>query len=1175
MADITAPNATAPKNKLDLYMSGDSWEGSPQFVLKVDSVQIGDVRTVSALLSQKQVGLFRFEGAFGAGPHTVEVSFINDAKDPVGTGDRNLYVRSIYYDGVKVPGSSAALMTNGTAVFTIAGAAPAPTPEPVPVPTPVPAPAPSLPLPVPVASSGVASAAAMPAAGADNGVGLVAIVAPTVPVGSRVLSVGVGKAYATIAAAVAAAQDGDTVLVDAGTYNNDFTVVTSKISMLAVGGRVFMTADVPPTNRKGIVTVDNDVRIEGFSFSGARISDADGHNGAGIRYEGGQMVLVNDEFRDNQNGILAPPVLDSPANTIVIDHCLFDGNGGADPNGVGNIHNAYIGAVKSLVVTNSVFENALVGHELKSRAQSNVITNNLFVSGVGAGTGSYDIDLPNGGATVIRNNTVVKGPNAENTSMIHYGGESLPYPGSSLVIENNLLQNSRDGAIGVLNSTAISATIRNNVLSGLGGDALARGPATITGTFDAATGARLPDAALVGVLPGHTATFTDTANHAITLDGNSIQAVQGGAGRLIVNAQGGHVVAIGGAGGMDLTESATSGGNQFTTAAGSTNTLNLLGVGMNLIDSAGTDLIIAGSGNQVGRFGGTATVQDGSGDSKWDVAGHASIISHGGSTVVTVGPAATAALSGDARYVQVLNNGGQVSFDQVIDGTRVSGSIDGGAADMRVYGGRMNVKTAGGDVGATLRFGTGNLQLMSAGADKVFLGSGDANVILSGSSEVHVGTGQTSIYGRGIAGRADVYGNGGTVVLDGDTGNITYHGGDLASTVTERLGNVTLLGGAGRLTVNGGGHITVAGGSGGLTFTEDAGSGNWISTAAGSHNILSLQGADTVESHGNDMITTAGGNQSMDIYGDAAITLGDGNSRLTLRGADTVNGHGGVNWIGVTAGAEADLTMRDLTRVHSDGGSVHMTFLDPAAPSANVATVRGAAFDMSTDRDIGISVATGPGGSTNVALDGGRARVDSNGADAIHLGSGNATVVIHDTGADVWAGSGTLTLLGYNWGGGSFAVHGGSGTVTADQASSTMAFIGGTGAATLSGGQIDVTAGAGDVTVRRAQLTDFRGGTGHADLEIDSRGSHVSFGAGSTVVHATPWGGANVYAFVAGAGGGHDVIDGFKVGVDRIDLSQGVGVASTGVSNGSARVLLTDGTDLTFVGLTSTQGIFA
>ena len=44
------------------------------------------------------------------------------------------------------------------------------------------------------------------------------------------LTVGTDKQFQTVSAAVAASQDGDTILVDAGTYTNDFAHITTDIT---------------------------------------------------------------------------------------------------------------------------------------------------------------------------------------------------------------------------------------------------------------------------------------------------------------------------------------------------------------------------------------------------------------------------------------------------------------------------------------------------------------------------------------------------------------------------------------------------------------------------------------------------------------------------------------------------------------------------------------------------------------------------------------------------------------------------------------------------------------------------------------------------------------------------------------------------------------------------------
>ena len=171
-----------------------------------------------------------------------------------------------------------------------------------------------------------------------------------------VLTVGTGEEYTTIAAAVAAASAGDTIDVNAGTYVAGDLKITQNLTLAAVGGTVDI---VPPASASkynvarglfiiGTETSAPNVTIEGFSFSGAWSSSS---NGAGIRYQGGNLTLDDDSFSNNQDGILAPP--DVPGTgTIDVNDCVFDHNGAGD----GQSHNMYIGWINTFIMTNSISE---------------------------------------------------------------------------------------------------------------------------------------------------------------------------------------------------------------------------------------------------------------------------------------------------------------------------------------------------------------------------------------------------------------------------------------------------------------------------------------------------------------------------------------------------------------------------------------------------------------------------------------------------------------------------------------------------------------------------------------------------------------------------------------------------------------------------------------------------
>lgn len=288
-----------------------------------------------------------------------------------------------------------------------------------------------------------------------------------------VLIVGSGQEFSTLSAAVAASKDGDVIQVQAGTYTNDFPQdITDNITIEGVGGTASFVATGNIPNGKAILITDGNITIDHLSFSGATVADG---NGAGIRYQSGNLVLTNDEFDNNQEGILGAA---NATGTISISNSVFNHNG----SGTGYTHGIYIGDIASLTVTNSLFENTSVGHEIKSRAETNVITNNVIADGP-IGTASYSIDFPDGGNDTITNNTIEKGGNSQNPILISYGEEGGVYANSQLTVSNNTLidDQSSSSALGVRNTTSAIATVTGNQIYGLNASDILSGSGKATG----------------------------------------------------------------------------------------------------------------------------------------------------------------------------------------------------------------------------------------------------------------------------------------------------------------------------------------------------------------------------------------------------------------------------------------------------------------------------------------------------------------------------------------------------------------------------------------------------------------------------------------------------------------------------------------------------------------------
>lgn len=265
--------------------------------------------------------------------------------------------------------------------------------------------------------------------------------------------------------AAAVARDGDTVLIDAGTYSGDVATWTQDdLTIRGDGGRAHLRADGNDAQGKAIWVVTGDrTRIDRVELSGARVAD---RNGAGIRQEGTDLTVTRSWFHDNENGILTGA---DPDSDIVVRRSRFFRNGHGD----GYSHNLYVGAVRSLTVSGSWLSAADTGHELKSRAARTTIVANRISDG--DATASYSIDLPEGGRSLVAGNVVLQGPRSENPALVSYGAEGLTHPDRTLWVVNNTFVNRRSSGTFVVVAEGARAVLRNNLLVGPG--ELVTGPA--------------------------------------------------------------------------------------------------------------------------------------------------------------------------------------------------------------------------------------------------------------------------------------------------------------------------------------------------------------------------------------------------------------------------------------------------------------------------------------------------------------------------------------------------------------------------------------------------------------------------------------------------------------------------------------------------------------------------
>jgi hypothetical protein len=160
----------------------------------------------------------------------------------------------------------------------------------------------------------------------------------------------------------------------------------------------------------------------------------------------------------NQEGLLGAA---DGSGVITIDHSEIDHNG----EGSGSTHNLYIGAIGSFSLTNSYVHDAVVGHEVKSRAATNTITGNRIFDN--SGSASYSIDLPNGGNANINGNLIEQGAHTQNPYILAYGEEGQTNTGASFAISNNTIVNDDPSGAFLLDPTATKPALSGNSEWGL------------------------------------------------------------------------------------------------------------------------------------------------------------------------------------------------------------------------------------------------------------------------------------------------------------------------------------------------------------------------------------------------------------------------------------------------------------------------------------------------------------------------------------------------------------------------------------------------------------------------------------------------------------------------------------------------------------------------------------
>ncbi len=218
-----------------------------------------------------------------------------------------------------------------------------------------------------------------------------------------------GEGHETLADAVADIGSGSgTILIAPGRYRQCAVQEAGRIVYRARESGTAIFDGVACEGKAALVLRGRSAQVEGLVFQNVRVPDA---NGAGIRLEGGTLLVRESLFRNGENGILVANDHDEP---IRILHSTFSGLG-ACPEDQGCSHSIYNSGSGALSVSRTRFERGTGGHYLKSRGAAIHVLDSSFDDSQGRAS-NYMIDLPNGATGTIARNLFVQGADKENYS---------------------------------------------------------------------------------------------------------------------------------------------------------------------------------------------------------------------------------------------------------------------------------------------------------------------------------------------------------------------------------------------------------------------------------------------------------------------------------------------------------------------------------------------------------------------------------------------------------------------------------------------------------------------------------------------------------------------------------------------------------------------------------------
>ncbi len=198
--------------------------------------------------------------------------------------------------------------------------------------------------------------------------------------------------------------------------------------------RASCTSDESAEDKAIWVIKGDNVVIENFEFSGAKVAD---HNGAGIRHEGGSLTVRNCLFERNEMGLLT---WNNQSAELTIEASEFRDNAVAgvhrpgDPIG----HQIYVGTISRFTLRESYIHHGALRASRQNKGRGRIASKTTGSRTKSVARSSYEVEFPSGGIAYVIGNIIEQSASTpENQDMISFGAEGYRWPRNELYVVSN------------------------------------------------------------------------------------------------------------------------------------------------------------------------------------------------------------------------------------------------------------------------------------------------------------------------------------------------------------------------------------------------------------------------------------------------------------------------------------------------------------------------------------------------------------------------------------------------------------------------------------------------------------------------------------------------------------------------------------------------------------------